>query len=145
MLVHRVPRVSIGALLLISLLCTGCGKSAWPQVSGIVEFDGKPIVTGSISFEPADGQGPTAGGSIQDGEYLVPQVMPGKKIVRIVASRKTGRRVQRPMSGPSALAEGATIDEIERYLPPVYNTQSVLTCEVNAHGSNRIDFHLQRP
>ena len=34
------------------------------------------------------------------------------------------------------------VDEIEKYIPPVYNQKSTLTCEVAA-GANEHDFHLR--
>ena len=140
--IRCVYRVSIGAFLPILLVCGGCGNHQWRPVSGTATFDGKPIVRGSISFEPADGKGSTAGAGIEDGEYQVARVMPGKKIVRIVAVRKTGKRVQPPISGPPGPSGGATIDEVEQYIPTTYNTQSTLTREVTAVGPNQIDFHL---
>jgi hypothetical protein len=141
--IHRICRVSTCAFLLVPLFCGGCGSNVWRPVSGTVKFDGEPVAEGSISFEPADGKGPSAGGSIQDGEYLVARLMSGRKIVRIVGVRKTGKKVQRPMTGPGGPSGGATIDEVESYIPAIYNTQSTLTCEVVGDGQNRIDFDLK--
>jgi hypothetical protein len=88
----------------------GCGSGRLP-VHGDVTFDGKPVDLGTISFEPADGQGRATGGKIMDGKYeLVGNTasQPGKKIVRIFASRKTGRKVP---AGPWA-SPGQTVDEV---------------------------------
>ena len=58
-------------------------------------FEGKPVEQGIISFEPADGIGPTTGGSVTDGTYDLTgdaRATVGEKIVRIYASRKSGRK-----------------------------------------------------
>jgi hypothetical protein len=122
------------------LVSSGCKREGWLSASGTVTCDGQPIARGSISFEPADGKGPTGGGNIEAGKYEVSRVMAGKKIVRILAVRKTGRKVAPPMSGPSA---NATQDEIEQFLPSIHNTQSQLTAEIQAGSPNQIDFTLK--
>lgn len=71
----------------------GCG-SGLVRVEGNVTFDGKPLESGAISFEPVDGRGPVAGGKIDCGAYVVGNCTPGKKTVTIVGTRKTGRRVK---------------------------------------------------
>src|SRR5215472_8383521 len=79
----------------VALTASGCGSGKVP-VNGSVLFAGKPVEEGMIAFEPADGKGPTTGGKIEEGRYeLVGEAgaMPGQKIVRIVALRKTGRMV----------------------------------------------------
>ena len=84
-----------GVLLVCLAACLGCGTSL-ATVEGTVTFDGKPVESGSIVFEPADGAGPSAGGQIQNGKYKLAGeagVMPGKKVVRITAIRSTGRQV----------------------------------------------------
>jgi len=129
-------------VLLVGLLlvCAGCGKKP-VSIEGTVTFDGKPVESGSISFEPVDGRGPSLGGPIQAGRYSVvgdSSVAPGKKIVRIVADRKTGRKVE---SGPPN-PPGTMVDEIESYIPAKFNTKSTLNCEVTASGPNRHNFDL---
>ena len=84
------------------LLLAGCGSGRIP-ISGDVTFNGEPILTGTITFEPADDKGVATGGKIVSGKYALvgdaaPQ--PGKKKVRIVASRKTGRRIQAQFAAP---------------------------------------------
>ena len=125
------------------LTCAGCGSDL-VTVEGKVTFDGQPVEKGSIVLEPADGQGSTAGGEIKDGEYVLSgdsAVQPGKKIVRITAVRKTGRKLE---AGPPS-PPGTIVEEVERYIPPQYNRQSTLTCEVTAGGTNEHDFPLKSP
>ena len=143
---QRLALLSIATALL--LFCLGCG-GAHVTIEGAATFDGQPIESGSIVFEPADGKGASTGGKIADGRYSVNSeegisvnseegIARGKKIVRITGVRKTGRQIE---AGPPA-PPGTMVDEIQKYIPASYNTQSTLTCEIAA-GSNEVDFHLQ--
>jgi hypothetical protein len=68
----------------------GCGAGGSP-VSGAVSFDDSPVDSGTISFVPADGKGPTFGGVIAGGRYEVVAPTPGPKVVRVSAVRPTCR------------------------------------------------------
>ena len=35
------------------------------------------------------------------------------------------------------------IDDVEAYIPDVYNSNSTLTCEVSSEGPKQIDFHMK--
>ena len=35
------------------------------------------------------------------------------------------------------------VDEIERYIPDIYNRQTMLTCDVSREGLRQIDFNLK--
>jgi hypothetical protein len=121
------------------MVCSGCHHGQCP-VSGEVTFGGKPVEDGTISFEPADGQGSTTGGKIMAGKYEITgdaAPWPGKKIVRIFGVQKTGRRV--------AGFGGVMADEVVPYIPDIYNARSTLTCELVAGGSSQIDFNLKSP
>jgi hypothetical protein len=138
---HSRRGLSVFAGVVIALLiCDGCGSDRIP-LSGEITFDGKPVQKGSITLEPVDRQGATTGGEIVEGKYqLVGDAapLPGKKIVRISAIRKTGRMIA---AGPP-LPSGAMVEEMIRYIPERYNTQTTLTCEVSRDGSKKIDFTL---
>ena len=100
---------------------------------------------GTICFEPADRKGPTTGGEITDGKYrLVGDAapLPGKKMVRISASRKTGRKTP---AGPPSAPNSVMADLYEQYIPDIYNSRTTLNCEVVAQGPNKLDFHLKSP
>ncbi|HEV3418359.1 MAG TPA: hypothetical protein VG056_16160 [Pirellulales bacterium] len=77
--------LSAGAAALL-LVIPGCGRST--SISGSVSYEGNAVGNGSIVFQPADGRGPTAGAAISDGRYQVESLMPGKKIVQIIAVKK---------------------------------------------------------
>ena len=69
------------ALLLVALL--GCNSKN--SLTGAVTYDGQPIENGAITFTPADGKGPSAGGAISGGNYQIEDVPPGEKIVQVTA------------------------------------------------------------
>lgn len=50
------------------LFAAGCGGGR-ANVEGQVTFDGQPVEQGTIVFEPVDGKGAAAGGTIQNGKY----------------------------------------------------------------------------
>ena len=123
--------------------CLGC-NSGRCTVEGKITFDGVPVEQGTIAFEPADGQGPTTGGRITAGSYQFTgnaAPLPGKKLVRIYAGRKTGRKIPAGTPAPP----GTMVEEIKQYIPDIYNTRSTLTCEVLRQNPNRIDFNLKSP
>src|SRR5262245_25920513 len=76
----------------------GCGGSDGPQraaVEGTVNFDGEPVLEGTITFIPAEGtEGPTAGGAIDNGQFKISAELGpvvGKQSVAITGQRKTGK------------------------------------------------------
>lgn len=140
-MLRSVTPVSVLVLLPLLWACAGCGDGR-VTVRGEVTFDGQPVEKGVIAFEPADGAGPMAGGEIRDGKYVLSgdsAVTPGEKIVRITGVRKTGRKVE---AGPPE-PPGTMVEELERYIPRQYNSQTTLTCEVTADGRNQHDFVLE--
>jgi hypothetical protein len=125
----------------IVVLCLGCGQ-AGPEratVSGTVTLDGVPVAAGSINFIPTEGTtGPSAGGTIKDGQYHVAKVkgvIVGRNRVELRANKKTGKKVKDPMN-PKAL-----MDEIVEAFPPEYNTKSTVVKDIQS-GSNEINFDV---
>jgi hypothetical protein len=134
---HQTGRLVAVALVLLG----GCGSDPRIPIGGNVTFDGQLVMDGSIVMEPADGQGQSTGGKILEGRYdLTGEAapLPGKKSVRIIATRKTGRKVT-----PGLASAGTMVDEIERYIPAIYNRQTTLVCEVSKDGTRQIDFNLK--
>ncbi len=116
---------------------TGCGSGKL-ALKGEVTFNGQPVPEGSISFEPADGKGSVTGGTISGGRYHLEGeagTTPGEKIVRIMAVRKTGRKI--PIGEGTGLVE-----EILPYIPSNYNSESTLRVQVTSARVNTHDFHL---
>lgn len=138
------------ALALAHLLwLSGCGGPSGPEralVRGTVTLDGVPIAEGTIVFLPDEGlQGPSTGGKIQDGAFLLPRdVGPilGPHRIEIQAVRIEGTSqiegVSGAESGPSA---GGSVDNVVMYIPEKYNTKSILK-EVIKPGENELLFDL---
>ena len=120
--------------LMVVASIAGCGNGL-VRVEGNVTYDGKPMELGTISFDPVDGQSPVVGGKIEGGAYRVENCTPGKKTVRIVGTRKTGRRVKAGSPFPPDL-------EVDEFVPLPCKPQSV---EFVAKGPNQFDFHLKSP
>ena len=139
--------VSVGTRAALCLLVTamlGC-QEAGPEraaVTGIVEFDGKPLETGSIAFIPNGAEGgPSSGSTIENGKYSIPKengAVVGSHRVEIRWPKKTGKQI--PVVPPATSATGV-VDEVEEGLPAKYNTKSTLVETVES-GPNSIDFHL---
>jgi len=132
----RLPGLVLVALVAFS----GCSDGK-VVVRGMVAVDGQPIEEGSISLEPADGQGPTTGGLIKEGKYELignAAVTPGDKIVRIVGLRSTGKMVE---AGPPA-PKGTLIPQLEQCVPSHYNDQSRLRADITPGNANTHNFEL---
>jgi len=103
-------------------------------VEGMVTWDGSPVETGTISFMPADGKGPTVGGELKDGSYRIKvqkEAALGTKTVSITGIRKTGKMIE---AGPPAPA-GTMVDDLQR----ITSTES---CEI-VDGENKHRFDLK--
>lgn len=124
----------LGLFGLAVVLLAGCGGESKPPeypVKGTVKYDGKPLEKGSIILDPADGQGGSAAGGIENGEFQL-MAQPGKKIIRISASRETGEKDE--------YGEIVT----ESYIPDKYNVDSKLEIDVQTNEDNSIDLNLDK-
>jgi hypothetical protein len=105
-------------------------------VEGTVAYQGAPIKTGSIRFEPMDAaQGYSAGSVIKDGRYSIAAkdgLLPGKYSVKISSTEPTGGKSDAP----------GGILQARELLPEKYNTRTGLTQEVTASNPNTINFKL---
>jgi hypothetical protein len=123
--------MSVWAVFVVMCLA-GCGGGEKTyKVSGTVTFDGKPVESGTISFESAAGGAGVASSGITGGKYEL-QSKAGKKKVQITASR--------PLPGK----EKEPTPPMESYIPVKYNTMTELTKEVSASAENRFDFDLKK-
>ena len=124
------------------LVCVGCGSDQ-VVVEGTVNYNGQPVEEGTIVFGTADGRGGSASAPIEAGKYMLSAdatTITGEKIVRIKAMRKTGRQIE---AGPPS-PPGTMVDQIEKYLPNIYNSQqSPLRCKVVAVEINQHNFELK--
>jgi hypothetical protein len=125
----------VGGFVLAAALC-GCGGDVQKaKIHGKVTLDGQAVPTGSISFIPADGKTPTAGGVIKDGVYTA-EVPLGSVRVEIHYPKVVGKR--KLYDTP----DSPTTDVTQEQIPPKYNTQSQLTEDITAQRSE-INFDLQ--
>jgi len=131
--------------LAIMMLTSGCGEDdGLPRqaVSGAVTFDGKPLATGSIQFQPdgsADQGAVGAGAVIQDGRYAVDQakgLTPGSYKVVILSHDST---IQIEEDAP-----GGGVRLPPELIPPQYNVNSTLTVAVSEGKENVFDFPLEK-
>ena len=139
--IYNTCRLTAAAIVLFWLptfTMIGCGRSgsARYEVSGTVTIDGKPLNSGSILFSPL-GSGPTAGGKIADGQFLLARdkgPTAGSYRVEILAYQPTGRQIPDPDS------PGKTTEEIGQVIPARYNVQSELRAKITAAGTNHFEF-----
>ncbi len=123
------------ALLAFASVVAVVGCDHGPQMSevtGVVTIDGNPVQKGSISFEPTDGHGFTAGATIEDGAYVA-KVPPGEKRVRITGFEVVGQAPAYPNIPNSRMN-----DIVKDIVPPRYNSKSELklTVEKSATTGN---------
>ncbi|WP_435009193.1 hypothetical protein P12x_000443 [Tundrisphaera lichenicola] len=111
------------------------------SVSGSVTLDGKPLASGSITFDPV-GPGnanPVAGGApISNGSYSLGAangLTPGNYLVSIISG---GDDAPSAAEAPGMPPRKAKKDPI----PAKYNTKSTLKVEVKAGDSSSKDFEL---
>lgn len=121
------------------LLICGCGGAGGRQaIEGTVNFDGKPLEKGQITFVPQAGtDSPTAGAEIHDGRFAVSAAsgtFAGKFRVEITATRAGGKVVDR--------FTGKLVDGYEQFIPRQYNADSRLTADVKVGEENRFEFAL---
>ena len=130
--------LAVGVSILAALTLAGCGggKTPMAKVEGEVKFNGEPIEKGSIVFVPSDGKGPTAGGEITNGQFSV-LVPPGPRRIEIRSSKVVGKR--KAYDTP----DSPTFDITEELIPPVYNSQSTLTKDIQMPRT-RVDLDLKR-
>jgi hypothetical protein len=134
----RSRLVGGGAVLLtVLLVAAGCSDSKMARVTGKVVVDGEPAggKGAYISFIPADGNGPTTGGAIKDGQYdLLAPV--GVDKVQIRFSKVVGKKKLYPTP------ESPEQDVYQDVVPRKYNEDTELTYEVRP-GRNQKDWDLK--
>lgn len=139
------PFATLAMTAALLWMIAGCNHST--VVTGHVTCDGQPIQKGSIAFSPADGQGPSCGGPIANGQYQL-EVPPGQKIVQI--SRLKAVAFDRNDGRQAALADEAikrgdtsgTYDCVDPAFAQAEGNHARI--EVKP-GNQTIDFSLKTP
>lgn len=116
------------------LFAGGCGSSL-ATVSGTVTFNGQPVERGVINLTPADGKGAGVGGSIENGAYLLRDVVPGEKIVRLSAPVTLGTTTD---------DAGAQVQLVEDLMPAAWGRRSDERLMVAAPTTVK-DFAIEGP
>ena len=125
-------------LCTVCLLCSimGCGPEPdVGQISGTVSFEGKPVAKGSISFVPANGQGPSGGSEVIGGKYKCDAAL-GSCKVEIRSPKVVGKR--KLYDTPDSPEQ----EVYEEVLPQKYNEATELTIEIKK-GSNEKNWDLK--
>ncbi len=122
------------ACVLLLLPFVGCSSDGRMAASGTVTLDGKPLETGTITFQPAPGsEGHSGGGLIQGGTFHLPAdhgLTPGKYHVTIQSFTLTGRTVESPLG------------KVPERLAVRFNEAGKLDATVAASTAGRLDFQL---
>jgi hypothetical protein len=125
--------------MIAALLTAGCARGPErASVTGEVRVGGELLESGSITFVPLGGNGPTAGAPIVKGRYEVGRergVIVGKNRVEVRGDRKTGRRRPHPFNRDEQM------DEVVEAVPREYNERSTLDRDVQ-RGDNEFNFDL---
>jgi hypothetical protein len=134
----RIQHAGRVAALSVALgLLTGCGGGDnMADVTGTVTVDGATPEKGSMTFIPADGKSPTAGGEIVNGKYSA-RVPLGTAKVQIRVPKVVGKK--KLYNTPDSPVQ----DIFEEVLPAKYNEKTELTVEVKP-GKNEKNWELKR-
>jgi hypothetical protein len=140
---NSLRQASVAAMAVFALAVAGCNSkgAGRASVSGKVTFDGQPVGTGQIVFEPA-GTGRLGIAQIVNGIYAMPAEQgptSGSYIIRITADRPTGKTAK----GPASSGEQSSAEVYEQYIPLKYNEQSELRTDIGAEASAVRDFDLK--
>jgi hypothetical protein len=110
-------------------------------VTGIVTFDGEPIESGNIRFDPLDETpGFGAATKIAGGMFTIDRgngLFAGTYLVAISATRSTGRTI----AGEGLPGEAESIAEVVQFIPEHYNARSQLRAAL-APSENRLELAL---
>jgi hypothetical protein len=136
-MIFKVRVRSFASCLLLLVLVFGCSSDTKHGiVTGMVSFDGQPLKSGNIRFDPADGHSATADAMITDGKFSA-TVPPGEKRVSITAPKIIGtKKVYETPNSP-------TVDLTEEMLPKRYNAQSELKVTVKLGNQELPAFDLK--
>lgn len=128
---------AVAALACCGFLALGCAPGGGAaHVKGRVTLDGAPLEKGAIRLIPLDGKSPTAGETIENGEFFIPSAPATAVKVEITAPKVVGKR--KAYDTP----DSPTIDVTKEMLPEKYNTRTELKSEL-VPGENELKFDLK--
>jgi hypothetical protein len=122
------------AVLAVAAGCSGQDPNRG-EVMGRVTVNGQPAASGAVALSPVDGQSPTSGGKIINGEYSVKASVGTVKVAirvpKVIGQRKLYNTPDSPVQ-----------PLMEESLPPEYNDRTTLTFDVQP-GVNEQNFDLK--
>ena len=140
--ISDAQRALVFSMIATAMVAVGCGSAPEQiNVTGKVTFDGEPVANGQVEFEP-QGAGRMAFAAIADGAYATAKdrgVRPGKYLVRITATRPTGKSAE--LGAFAADAASAVVNE--QFIPAKYNSSSELSVEIAPGEAMVQDFELK--
>ncbi|QDV68772.1 hypothetical protein Poly24_24850 [Rosistilla carotiformis] len=136
MLLSVSPQRSVFAAALLTLVLVGCGGSNLPElgaVTGVVTYEGRPVPSAVVTFQPQEGR-PSVAMTDDQGQYelLFVKDAPGA----LLGDHKV------TISNESAMEGDQSPSDAMPLLPAKFNAQSTLTAVVEP-GSQTIDFALE--
>ena len=94
----------LAILSLVSVVAIGCDKGPKKvPITGTVMVGDELVETGSITFDPADGQGPSDGARILNGKFEA-EVTTGEKRVKAYGSKVVGQVEMDPVLNPGVMS-----------------------------------------
>lgn len=132
------------AVLVIAI--SGCGGST-ASISGDVTYNGEPVGNGYITFLPVDGKGPSSGGEIENGHYVIDNITPGSKQVKIEAVKKVNfaqnsADMAKRAAVNRAFGDGSGLIDPADVIPP--NAEGNNTTITIAPGQQTHNFQLKK-
>jgi hypothetical protein len=126
-------------------LSAGCGgaQDDFPReaVFGTVKFQGEPMKSGLIQFQPASAGASTAGGAgIVDGQYSISKaegLVPGTYRVSITSVAEAATPL------PPGATPGDPVSRVKEPIPAKYNVSTKLDAKVTKEGPNKFDYKLE--
>lgn len=132
------------SIVLVGIAVVGCNSSglALVPVSGVVTLNGKPLAGARVMFEPQEGKVAPASSAITDAS--------GRFRLAVAVSGQSGamvgkHRVKITAAQSEQASSDDTLKKVVEPLPARYNSQSTLSFDVPAGGTQKADFPLTAP
>ena len=118
-------RAWLGLVAAGLVAAAGCGGRGFAEVTGTVLVDGKPLLGAFVTFTPeAPDAVRSVGSTNAEGRYRV--IRPGGKVGAMIGKNRVS----------------VTGGDAGRALPPKFNTQTTLQCDVT-RGANVFDIDIK--